>query len=142
MKTEISFARVKGSEDQITDLYDLLSKRVHNISHRTTPDYSEHKAFVLGNPYRAWYLVYVGDDCVGSCYVMDTNCISVFLIEGYEDQLRSAIEFIVQQHKPLEELKSVRPPNFFINVPAGNTGMKERVSGLGWTEVQTTYALI
>ncbi len=141
MTNEITLTKVEGTEQQVNDLYNLLKNRSFNISHKSTPSYDEHYEFVMKNPYIAWYLIYENFKCIGSCYVMDSNCISVSLIDGSEKFLSTVLDFIIQNHSPLKEIKSVRPPNFYINIPTNNALMKEQVAKLGWTEIQTTFSL-
>ncbi|MEQ8285688.1 hypothetical protein [Thalassospira sp.] len=138
---KITFCKIDGTESQIQCLYDMLNKRVHNISHSKNPSYEEHRDFVLNHPYRFWYIVVKDDLPIGTCYVMESNSVSAFLVDGEEEHLYGVIQFILSNHKPLEELKSLRPSHFYINVPTGNIDMKERLSKMGWLEVQTTFSL-
>ena len=137
---KITFDKVDGAEEQIDCLFEMLNKRIHNISHRENPSYGEHKQFVLSHPYRFWYIVLKDDFPIGTCYVMNNNSVSAFLIDGEECFLENVINFIVSNHSPLDSIKSVRPGNFYINVPTGNIDMKKRISDMGWKEVQTTFS--
>jgi hypothetical protein len=138
---KIIFRKVDGEEEQIKCLFELLNKRVHNISHSKAPSYEEHRQFVLNHPYRFWYIVVKDGFPVGTCYVMDNNSVSAFLVDGEETCLENVVHFILSNHSPLEDVKSVRPAHFYINVPAENTDMKERISNMGWKEIQTTFSL-
>jgi hypothetical protein len=140
--TTLRFDKISGSDGDVQTLYHLLSKRKFGISHQKMPSYDEHKEFVQNHPYRAWYLVHKASESVGTCYVMDNNCISVFLTMGAENHFNEVLDFILNSYDPLEEIKSVRPPYFYINVPEGNTCLMKQVADLGWKKLQTTFACI
>tara|TARA_B110001452_G_scaffold246670_1_gene232149 strand:+ start:177 stop:356 length:180 start_codon:yes stop_codon:yes gene_type:complete len=53
---EIRFEEVTASTDQIDVLLNLLSERLHRISHEDA-NYTELKVFVFSYPYRMWFLV-------------------------------------------------------------------------------------
>lgn len=96
------------------------------------PEYNDNKAFVQSHPYRVWYLIRKQDCGVGTCYVIESNCISVFLIEGAESHFNEVLDFILSSFEPLEEIKSVRPAYFYINVPDGHEHLLKQVADLGW----------
>jgi hypothetical protein len=73
---------------------------------------------------------------------MNNNCLSVFLVQGEESHFNEVIAFLTGNFVPLEEVKSVRPPYFFINVAKGNVDLMQKVSALGWKELQTTFACV
>lgn len=140
--SDLQFKKISGSEADVEALYDLLSTRKFGISHQKMPEYNDHKAFVLNHPYRAWYLVQRKEASIGTCYVMDNNCVSVFLTEGAESHIGEVLDFLLSSYEPLEEIKSVRPPYFYINVPEGNTLLMKQVADLGWKNLQTTFACV
>jgi hypothetical protein len=116
---DVILEKIHGSGDQINILFQLLKIREHNISNLSAPTFNEHTQFVKNHPYRAWYLIKVNNLYVGSVYIMRSNCIGVFLQKDASIFPR-VINMINQKHKPLKEIKSVRPPHFYINISPNN----------------------
>ncbi len=117
-------------------LYDLLKEREGrddiNISHRGTPAWNDHVAFVESQPYAAWYLICDGDDPVGTCYLTDYNEIGIWIFsrhhgKGYGKQ---AVEALMQNHGPRRYLANINPRN---------EKSRRLWEGLGFTLLQHTY---
>ena len=136
----VIFEKVVGNKKQIFILFQFLENREHNISNIKLPTYNSHIKFVKNHPYRAWFLIKSKEIYIGSIYVMDSNCISIFLID-YSLCLSQIIEKICKKYKPLKEIKSVRPANFYINIATNNTKFESQMNKIGAIKIQSTYSL-
>ena len=136
---EITLEKVIGDENQINVLFQLLKKRKHNISNTSLPTLNSHIEFVKNHPYRAWYLIKLDDIYVGSTYVMKNNCIGISLIDDVSI-FPQVIKLISKKHKPLKEIKSVRPSNFYINIAPNNIDIESQLINLGAIKIQLSYS--
>lgn len=136
---EITLEKVIGDENQINVLFQLLKKRKHNISNKSLPTINSHIEFVKNHPYRAWYLIKLDDIYVGSTYVMKNNCIGISLIDDVSI-FPQVIKLISKKHKPLKEIKSVRPSNFYINIAPNNIDIESQLINLGAIKIQLSYS--
>lgn len=136
---EIKFEKICGTDAQIRALYDLLYQRKHTISHRATTDYEDHKSFVLNNPYRTWYLVKSGQQYLGSIYLTDTNCIGLNINTPELDVIQTCLNFLTKTYPLLPEVKSVTPPYYYVNIPAGHTHLENIMKTLEWKIAQTSF---
>jgi hypothetical protein len=141
LSSTITFEKITGAKEQIVVLYDLLDKRKHNISHRAIPSFSDHADFVNNHPYRVWYLIKSGDIYVGSFYISKYNSVGISIISNQRKTSLITLNFIFNKYKPLKEIKSLRPPYFYINVPVTNKYLEKCLASLGATKVQTSYSL-
>ena len=137
----IKFEKISGTKKQKDALYKLLKKRKYNISHKSIPIKSEHNKFVASHPYRAWYIIKINTQCIGSVYILKNNCIGIDILNDDYKILPLVFNFVFEQHKPLKEIKSERPPNFYINVSPKNKKMKSQLDQIGAKKIQITYAL-
>jgi hypothetical protein len=140
-KNVLSFEKIIGTDFQIGILYLILQRRCHNISNITIPKFTDHINFVRKNPYRVWYLLKKDTNYIGTAYVMYNNCVGINLISNFF-LLPSVIEIILKKHKPLKEIKSIRPPFFFINVSPSNAKIKYQLKKIGANKIQSTYMLV
>lgn len=139
---DISFEEVVPTDEQVRVLYDLLSDRVHGISHSSLPDINDHEKFVKENPYRFWYLVYVGDEPAGSFYISNENTIGINIVRLESLDLISEILSLVSvKHSPLPAIKSVRGGEFAVNVPPSNKFLINSLKKLGADLAQVTFIL-
>jgi len=136
----VTLEKVTVTDDQIRALYDILIKRTHNISATTSPSIEEHIKFVQNHPYRIWYLVKVNSDYIGSAYLMENNCVGINLIRNY-DLFPNIVKTILKKHKPLKEIKSVRPPYFYINIAPDNEEVETQLMKLQAQKIQSTFIL-
>ncbi len=140
----ITFKRIekKQSKKDIETLYDLLSKKNYSISHKTMPNFEEHKNFVKSNPYRAWYLIYFKEKAVGSFYLSNDNSIGIN-IEGHQDIecMKEILTFIKNNHSPLKPIKSIRAAKFHIHISPKNNFLKNSLDKLSKKLVQITYLI-
>ena len=82
MKPKISFKKINNTDEQLNYLYDSLKKRKFNVSHHDIPSFSEHKDFVLDNPYRVWVLLYISDKLAGNLYIQKDASLNQSLFVG------------------------------------------------------------
>jgi len=137
----IKFEKITGMKKQQDVLFELLKKRRHNISHSSNPTKIEHNKFVTNNPYRAWYLIENNNQYIGSVYILKNNCIGIDILNDRYEILSTVLDFIFRRFKPLKEIKSERPRNFFINISPNNRKMKSQLDKIGARKIQVTYAL-
>lgn len=129
--TLVSVAREKQAASL---LYELLKERTDdvNISHAKLPSFKEHKRFVAAYPYRAWYLIKVDEDYVGSIYLSMQNEIGVFILQRHQGRGygSTAIGALIDTH-----------PNrrFLANINPRNKRSAKMFSRLGFTLLQHTY---
>lgn len=140
LKEFILLERVTGSAAQVATLYELLTLRRHSISHIKVPPFKEHQRFVRHHPYRVWYLVNFKNTYIGAAYVTYENCISVTLA-SHAECLHVVLGLLVRRHRPLKEIKSVRPKNYVFNVAPSDLGLKKRLAKLGAIRIQESYVL-
>ena len=136
----ITLEKVTGTDDQIRALYDILIKRTYNISNTTSTTIEEHIKFTQNHPYRIWYLVKANSDYIGSAYLMENNCVGINLITNFE-LFPIIVNKILKKHKPLEEIKSVRPPYFYINIAPENKQIEAQLIKLDAQKIQSTFIL-
>jgi hypothetical protein len=131
---------VKKIDAHIDALYVILKNRKFNISNNSLPSFNEHKLFVINNPYRYWYLIEVDNSFVGSMYLLKDNCIGLYVVDQNENVIRKTIEWVLKNKKPLPEIKSVRVPNFHINLTPSNKIFTTIVEDMGAIPIQLTYS--
>lgn len=132
---------ISSSQEQQAILFELLKKRKHNISNQIIPTKKQHNKFVINNPYRAWYLIKQGEVYIGTTYILDNNCLGFYALTQEDIVLPKALKFILQKYKPLKEIKSIRPKNFYINVSPDNNILETQLKILGAEKIQTTFSL-
>ena len=138
---EIRFEKVTASTEQINVLFNLLSERLHKISHYDA-NYTEHKTFVCSHPYRMWFLVKIKNNYVGSFYVSQENTIGINVSERcVRLVVAPIIKFVECNYQPLAAIPSVRSGMFAINVPSSNKVLAESLEDIGAKPVQVTYYL-
>ena len=137
---KIKLEKIIGDEGQINVLYQLLKNRKHNISNTSLPTNNSHVKFVKNHPYRAWYLIKSNENYIGSTYVMESNCVGISLISEFSS-FEEIVRLIMKKHKPLKEIKSVRPSNFYINISPDNKKIESILYKMGAKKIQSTYSL-
>ena len=139
---DIEFEKIIPTEAQIITLYDLLQKREHSISHKAVPSFEDHAAFVNTNPYRAWYLVRGSDEAVGTFYVSNENTVGINIVRSSDEKIIDKLcSYIVEEYAPLPEIKSVRGPEFAINVAPDNAFLISALERLNKKVLQISYSL-
>lgn len=140
IEREIKLEKVIGTEAQIRMLFDILKTRTHNISNKVNPLLNEHIRFVRNHPYRAWYLIKMNLNYIGTAYLMKSNCVGINLFSNV-DVFPYVVQLILEKHKPLKEIKSVRPPFFYINIAPNNKEVKYQLTKLNAQLIQSTFIL-
>lgn len=139
---DIRFEKIIPTKAQIVALYDLLNEREHTISHKVVPSFEDHAQFVNTNPYRAWYLILVGDNAAGTFYVSNENTVGInFALNGDETIVSKICSYILAEYAPLPEIKSVRGPAFAINVAPDNAFLISTLERLNKKVLQISYSL-
>ena len=137
----ISFELVKGRDEQIDNLYNLLKKRNFTISHKNLPSYNFHKQFVLENPYRYWYLITYEKKYIGSFYLKKDNSVGINITFQNKKILSSILSFLKENHSPSKRSASIIPPYFYINVPSDNMQLQNLLENLGASSIQISYKI-
>ena len=113
VQQKITLKKVDLSDLRI--LYKLLKMRNPdtNISHKKMPTFSEHKKFVLSNPYRIWYVIKLDSKKIGSIYLSKQNEIGVFILDSFQDLGvgNIALDLIMKKHPTDRYLANVNPKN-------------------------------
>tara|TARA_B110000008_G_C16975114_1_gene565536 strand:- start:913 stop:1347 length:435 start_codon:yes stop_codon:yes gene_type:complete len=141
VKPKISFKKINNTDEQLNYLYDSLKKRKFNVSHHDIPSFSEHKDFVLDNPYRVWVLLYISDKLAGNLYIQKDNTIGLHIKDEYINFFPNIIESVLLKWQPLPGIKSVRNDKFIMNVAAGDEKKTSILKNLGAKKIQTSFLL-
>ena len=131
----------KKSDEHKNFLYQLLCKRKYPISHSKLPTLSDHYKFVENHPYLKCFIVNNINKNIGSLYIMKDNCIGIDLISEEIKNLNNVIKYLINNHKPLNPIKSVRSSKFFINVSPFDNQKIEELESINAKLLQITYIL-
>ena len=140
-KTKIKIEKVFGTDEQITVLYSLLSKRVHIISHENIPTVDQHRDFVLDHPYVDWFILRNAEKPIGSFYTKYDNSVGINLVEQEVCCLATIIEHIRYKLQPQPTLPSEVPPYFYINVSNSNTELQSMLKQEKLLPIQISYRI-
>jgi hypothetical protein len=139
---EVRIEEVVPTGAQIKKLYELLSLRRHSISHKDLPTYTQHESFVKKHPYRAWYIIYRGENIIGSVYVQFDNSVGINTKNDLSaDELNQVVKSIRARVAPLEAIPSVRYEDFYFNVPYSDEGLKSTLQKVGFHPSQVSFVL-
>ncbi len=136
---EILFKEVDENDTDL--LFDLLSQRVHSISHSKTPTKDDHKVFVKTHTYRHWAIIFEDDYPIGTFYLQEDNSIGLNILEPSIFIVSEVLNYIREEFKPNKEVKSKVAPYFFINVPSGNEKLNEILLQLDSIPIQVSYKI-
>lgn len=139
-REELEFKRIRGSDEDIHTLYQLLQLRENNISHAAMPSLAEHYKFVKNHPYRFWYLLKRKKTPIGSVYFHFDNSIGVSIPKQSSSVVAVALRRAVSLHHPLHAKKSVRADQFYINSSPENQQLRRALRLIGWKVLQVSYA--
>lgn len=117
----------------ISTLYELLKERTvtQSISHKEMPTHKEHVDFIKSEPYKAWYIIEVDGEIVGSTYLSKANEIGIFIFEAYKRK-----GYAVQAVK---KLMSMHEGPFLANINPHNHSSRGLFGLLGFKHIQETY---
>lgn len=124
-------------------LYRLLSERRYNVSHRKMPGAVNHRKFVISRPYRYWYMIDVEGAYVGAIYLGRNNEIGIGIFHEFQGQHygRQAVSMLIEKHKPLKGIPSIRSKYFVANINPENETSIRMFQRLGFRHIQNTYEL-
>lgn len=138
----VRLEQIEPNEIQIGILFEQLCQRMHNISHTEQPSYEQHASFVKQHPYRAWFLILLNEQAIGSIYAQHDNSLGLHLYQHCtKDTIQSVMYLLQSKLKPLEAIPSVRYGEFFLNVAYTNHIMQEALFALGYQPTQTSFIL-
>ena len=139
---DLIFEPVQPCDKHYTELYDLLKKRIHNISNVSIPSFEEHCRFASSNPYLYWYIVRNDNNkAIGDLYIMETNCVGVNLLNPTSGNMKAVIEYVKNSHEPLPPIKSVRTAQFHINVSHSHLEKIRSLEACACSKIQVTYLI-
>ena len=142
VREELKIEEVVGTPSQIAFLYELLESRDHSISHQSMPTFEQHRNFVLSKPYQNWYLVFNGDQAVGSFYVQTDNSVGLNLSCVKKEWVDTILEFLIANSCPNSEIFSKVPPYFYINVSYNDKALAKTLEEMGHVPIQTAYKIV
>ena len=137
----IIFEKIIPTENQFEKLYFLLKSRKYSVSHNKLPSMTEHRKFVIENPYVVWYLFYRDNNILGSFYLQSDNSVGINLNKPNTDDLLEIIKYVKTNYNPLPPIKSLRRSEFFLNVAAENLDLIQILKKLNKTEVQRSFVI-
>ena len=132
---------ISCSKYHIDVLYDLLKSREFFISHSKVPSYTEHKNFVINNPYKAWFIIKDGEEPIGSVYLKYDNSIGINVQNQDIDLISWCLNFIKDNYRPEKSVKTIIPDYFYINVPFENKKLKSNLNKLQFKAIQTSFRI-
>lgn len=141
----LHFSLVDKSDESKQRLFELLTARVHKISHGGLPSFEEHAEFVQKHPYRAWYFVFSENDgkkrCIGHVYLKFDNSLGINLLDNEvsKNHVFSVIQYIKKNYEPMPPIKSMVSARFHVNVAESNVNLQETLNSLGGKVAQVTY---
>lgn len=103
------------SKDDIRFLYELLKNRSLNvnISHKKMPTYTQHSNFVKAHPYSKWYIIFLGNQKIGSLYLSKINEIGISLKKEFNKKRikNSVLDILVEKDPRKRYLVNINPKN-------------------------------
>lgn len=128
-----------------TVLYQLLEERpVENrISHEKMPTHEDHIAFIMGEPFRYWFLIQTANKTVGAIEVTHLNEIGIAILKKYQNMgyARQALNLFLEKYQPLPPIPAKRNARWLANIAVGNDGSKTFFGKMGFKPIQETYVL-
>jgi carbamoyl-phosphate synthase large subunit len=139
---DMNFELIIPTSAQIETLYIQLKKRSHSISHKSFPSFDEHTKFVQNHPYRKWIIVKNADTAIGNVYIQFDNSIGLNLDSSVTfEQTLKILKQVYISNSPLHAVPSVRFGEFFLKVSSDNHMLQERLSSIGFREVERTFVI-
>lgn len=138
----MNFELVIPTSAQIETLYTQLKKRLYSISHKSVPSFDEHTEFVQNHPYRKWIIVKNAETAIGNVYIQFDNSIGLNVDSSVTlEQILEILKQVYISNLPLPEVPSVRFGEFFLRVSSDNHMLQERLSCIGFREVERTFVI-
>ena len=123
-------------------LFDILNRRMFNISHKKEISYEDHLLFVNNHPYRKWFLISEGKKFIGTIYLTFENEIGINLINKNHIAAKKTFQLLFKKFKPLPPIPSIRNENFLINISPKNIFIKEILGEIDAILIQETYSFV
>ena len=133
------FKKVDGNDLDI--LFELLTQRIHSISHYETPKRNEHDRFVKAHPYRHWAIIFEDEIPIGTFYLQNDNSVGFNIVAPTLALVSEVLAYIRAKFEPLAEVKSKVPPYFYINVSYENEELGEFLLNCGAVPIQLSYKI-
>jgi RimJ/RimL family protein N-acetyltransferase len=98
-------------------LYSLLEERMAephiNISHNALPTIRQHIAFCASDPYKAWYVIKLNGERIGSVYLTKRDEVGIHIIKEHRHKRigAKALEFIEKRFPGTKILANINPRN-------------------------------
>ena len=137
----LQFAKVIPTDADIDNLYALLEKRKHPISHAKMPDFNQHAEFVSNHPYQKWWIVRKENELIGSVYITTENAVGINLTCDNTDFCKEIISWVISENTPLPPIPSVRPSFFHINVAPTNNCLISAIGQMNGMVTQVSYKI-
>ena len=138
---KLKLNKINCSVKHKKELFKLLQERNFYISHNKDVSYKQHCKFVDNHPYRAWFLIELSNQIIGSIYIATDNSIGIDLSSKHLIHIQGVLDILYKKYKPLKGINSVRNKNFFINVSEKNKKLKQALKQLGYSPIQISYQL-
>lgn len=119
----------------IARLYGWLEQRIpeQSISHRNMPTMKQHTNFVLGRPYRAWYLIVLDEGYAGNIYLTNQREVGIHIDETYRGRGVGS--------RALKRLREIHPGPILANINPANEQSIAFFKRHGGKLLQVTYEL-
>ena len=138
-RDKLTFKKVEYTDCAL--LYELLKEREHYISHAKLPDYENHRNFVRDSPYLNWYIIYLFGQALGTFYIQYDNSIGINIKNASRSIINEVFNFILKNFSPREEVSSLIPSYFFVNVANTNKDLIDIINSLDLLQIQVTFKL-
>ena len=113
--SEIEIKLKEVNKSDLKFLYQHLKERdpITRISHKKMPTFSEHKKFVMSNPYSKWYIIIKKNRKIGSVYLTEINEIGLFLKKEFQNSGlgQRSLELVMELNPRTRYLANVNPKN-------------------------------
>ena len=129
------------NDNDVDILYELIKNRNYSISHEHSPDYTNHKKFVMTNPYLHWYLIHLGGKIIGTFYIKEDNSIGININNFTYSIIKETLIFIIKNFNPQKSVPSVIPKFFYINVPSKNIKLIKTLNLIGLVDIQVSFKI-
>lgn len=123
-------------KDKLGWLFNFLSEResYQSISHTGMPTFTEHETFVIGRPYKEWYIL-LGINHgkpMGSYYITYRNEIGIHIAKNYRGIGigRETIQHIIEKYPK---------DSFFANINPQNEPSIKLFEAMKFKHIQNTY---
>jgi len=123
-------------------LFDILNKRIFNISHKKKISFEEHIYFVNNHPYRKWFFISQGNKIIGTIYLTFENEIGINLIDKDHIAVKQSLQLLFNMFKPLPPIPSIRNEKFLINISPRSNFIKNILKEIDAILIQETYLFV